>query len=384
MARYRQALPLPDKPSIAVLAFTNMSGDPEQEYFADGIAEDIITALSRSRSLFVIARNSSFTYKGQRRRCEAGRPRTRRPLRAGRQRARSRRPGPRHCAAHRCRDRQPFWAERYDRDLADVFAVQDEITTAVVTAIGPAVSEAEQQRALRKPPEASGPGRLSAGLWHWPGLRRSYARRRVSSAARSRWTRLWPPHAMLALRYITGRSRWAVGNALPRVCAQAELEARTAIDTRSRERHRTCSLAWIRARTMSRSSFGRGGRDRAQPKLPAGSRGQGRVLVFTGRTAEARDSLTTALRLDPRGPTALAAMATSSMCILLRARLRAAEGMARRTRASATRSRFDLCCGWLRRLANLGGLRKRREVLAQSDRRRARLRSNSLPERRPP
>ena len=59
-----EALPLPDKPSIAVLAFTNMSGDPEQEYFSDGIADDIITELSRSRSLFVIARNSSFTYKG--------------------------------------------------------------------------------------------------------------------------------------------------------------------------------------------------------------------------------------------------------------------------------------------------------------------------------
>ena len=60
-----EALPLPDRPSIAVLAFTNMSGDPEQEYFSDGIADDIITELSRSRSLFVIARNSSFTYKGR-------------------------------------------------------------------------------------------------------------------------------------------------------------------------------------------------------------------------------------------------------------------------------------------------------------------------------
>ena len=62
----RRALPLPGKPSIAVLAFTNMSGDPEQEYFSDGIADDIITELSRSRSLFVIARNSSFAYKGER------------------------------------------------------------------------------------------------------------------------------------------------------------------------------------------------------------------------------------------------------------------------------------------------------------------------------
>jgi adenylate cyclase len=64
-AAARPTLPLPDKPSIAVLAFTNMSGDPEQEFFADGIAEDIITALSKSRSWFVIARNSSFTYKGK-------------------------------------------------------------------------------------------------------------------------------------------------------------------------------------------------------------------------------------------------------------------------------------------------------------------------------
>ena len=69
-----EALPLPDKPSIAVLAFTNMSGDPEQEYFSDGIADDIITELSRSRSLFVIARNSSFTYKGTRDRHQTGRP----------------------------------------------------------------------------------------------------------------------------------------------------------------------------------------------------------------------------------------------------------------------------------------------------------------------
>ena len=75
--------PLPDKPSIAVLPFQNMSGDPEQEYFADGMVEDIITALSRFKSLFVIARNSRFTYKGKRRRHQAGRPRARRALRAG-------------------------------------------------------------------------------------------------------------------------------------------------------------------------------------------------------------------------------------------------------------------------------------------------------------
>jgi adenylate cyclase len=69
----RPALPLPNKPSIAVLPFANMSGDPEQEYFADGMVEEIITALSRIRWLFVIPRNSTFTYKGPSRRCKAGR-----------------------------------------------------------------------------------------------------------------------------------------------------------------------------------------------------------------------------------------------------------------------------------------------------------------------
>jgi hypothetical protein len=83
------SLPLPDKPSVAVLPFVNMSGDPEQEYFADGMVEEIITALSRIRWLFVIARNSSFTYRGR----EADRARTRRPLRARRLRAQSGWPG---------------------------------------------------------------------------------------------------------------------------------------------------------------------------------------------------------------------------------------------------------------------------------------------------
>ena len=96
----RPSLALPDKPSIAVLPFTNMSGDPEQEYFADGVAEEIITALSRCNWLFVIARNSSFTYKGKAVDIATGRPRTRRALRAGGQRAAQRQSASVHRAAH--------------------------------------------------------------------------------------------------------------------------------------------------------------------------------------------------------------------------------------------------------------------------------------------
>jgi adenylate cyclase len=138
-----EALPLPDKPSLAVLAFTNMSGDPEQEYFSDGIAEDIITELSRSRSLFVIARNSSFTYRGRavdikQVARELG---VRYVLEGSVRRAMSR-----VRISAQLIDAETgnhIWAERYDRDTEHVFAVQDEIAEAVATAIRPAVGDAE-------------------------------------------------------------------------------------------------------------------------------------------------------------------------------------------------------------------------------------------------
>ncbi len=101
------ALVLPDKPSIAVLPFANMSPDPEQEFFADGIADDIIADLSREHSLFVISRNSSFTYKGARGRCQTRWTGTWRALPAGRQYPSRRDTDPRQCPVDRGRDRQP-------------------------------------------------------------------------------------------------------------------------------------------------------------------------------------------------------------------------------------------------------------------------------------
>jgi adenylate cyclase len=161
------ALPLPDKPSIAVLPFQNMSGDPEQEYFADGMVEEIITALSRIRWLFVIARNSSFTYKG----------------RAVDVKQVARELGVRYVlegSVRRGGDRvritaqlidalsgAHLWAERYDRDFSDIFAVQDEIASTVAGVIEPALAEAEQQRALRKRPEILDAWEAyQRGLWH--------------------------------------------------------------------------------------------------------------------------------------------------------------------------------------------------------------------------
>ena len=148
------ALPLPDRPAIAVLPFTNMSGDPEQEYFSDGISEDIITALSKLRWFFVIARNSSFIYKGK----AVHMKQIAAELGVGYVVEGSvRKSGDRVRITAQLNDvatGSHIWAEHYDRGVADVFAVQDEITEAIVAAIEPQIYAAENFRARRKPPDS--------------------------------------------------------------------------------------------------------------------------------------------------------------------------------------------------------------------------------------
>jgi adenylate cyclase len=143
-------LSLPDKPSIAVLAFHNMSGDPEQEYFADGIAEDIITELSRFKSLFVIARNSSFTYKGRAVDVkQVGRELGVRYVLEGSVRC----SGPRVRVSAQLIDAfsgEHIWSERYDLTAGDIFAVQDELTRKIVAVLPGRVESAEQAHAGRK------------------------------------------------------------------------------------------------------------------------------------------------------------------------------------------------------------------------------------------
>ena len=150
----RPALTLPDRPAIAVLPFDNMSGEREQEYFSDGISEDIITALSKLRWFFVIARNSSFTYKGKpvHLRQVASELGVRYVVEGS-----VRRSGDRVRITAQLNDTATgshIWAEHYDRMLTDVFAVQDEITDAIVTAIEPQIYAAENFRSRRKPPNS--------------------------------------------------------------------------------------------------------------------------------------------------------------------------------------------------------------------------------------
>jgi TolB-like protein len=161
--------PLPDRPSIAVLPFDNLSGEPEHEYFGDGMAEDIIAGLSKFRWLFVIARNSSFIYKG--------RPVDVRQL--------ARELGVRYVLEGSVRKRghrirvtaqlidapagNPIWSERYDRSLEDLFALQDEITESLVGAIAPEIDQAERQRAERYTP-----GSIDTWLMFQKGLAAYY------------------------------------------------------------------------------------------------------------------------------------------------------------------------------------------------------------------
>ncbi len=147
------AFPLPEKPSIAVLPFTNMSGDPEQEYFADGITESVITELSRFRNLFIIARNSTLSYKGNSRKA----------------RQVSEALGVQYVLegnVQRSKDRvrinvqlvdaltgRHLWGERYDKALIDLFAVQDEVTREIVATLATEdgrLAKAWQERTARK------------------------------------------------------------------------------------------------------------------------------------------------------------------------------------------------------------------------------------------
>jgi TolB-like protein/Tfp pilus assembly protein PilF len=153
-ARSASAPALPEKPSVAVLPFANLSGDPEQEYFADGMVDDIITGLARVNWLFVIARNSSFAYKGRSVDVkQVGRELGVRYVLEGS----VRKSGPSVRVTGQMVDAATgahVWAERYDRSSEDIFALQDEIAQAAVGAIAPSVRKAEIERVKRKRPES--------------------------------------------------------------------------------------------------------------------------------------------------------------------------------------------------------------------------------------
>jgi adenylate cyclase len=296
---------LPDKPSIAVLAFTNMGGDPEQEYFSDGISDEIITELSRSRELFVIARNSSFTYKG-------------RPVdlrQVGRElgvhyvlEGSVRRSGGRVRLLAQLVDAitgNQIWADRYDRDLMDVFAVQDEITIAVVTAIQPAISDAELRRILRKPPENLGAWEAyQRGLWHIGKANPSdneqakqFFQRAITLDPTS------PAHAAMAVAYVYEGAAYAT-LPLEEAIKFATGWARRAVEIDAGDADAQATLAFA-ALGMGNveESWDRASLSVAiKPNSHWANCIMGIVLNLNGRPSQGRDAVVTALRLSPRDP----------------------------------------------------------------------------------
>lgn len=329
-----ESLELPDKPSLAVLPFDNMSGDQNQDYFADGIAEDIITGLSRFRSLFVIARNSSFTYKNSAVDIRSvGQQLGVRYVLEG---------SVRH-AANRVRvtaqlieavTGNHLWAEQFDRELEDIFAVQDEITQRIVGALHPEISTAEWERARRKSPDS-----LNAWALYHQGIHHLYQYSKVDNAEARRLFR----------QAIERDDRFAAAySMLAYACFMAVFDALT--DYRVDQLTESFDMAQKAVRLDDRDAMAHAilGRvlsmrhehdlaiaeiDKAielNPNLAQAQFGRGLALVLAGRSGEAFVSLENAARLSPRDPNYYAFVLVSAWAILLQGRYDDALEWARR------------------------------------------------------
>jgi TolB-like protein/cytochrome c-type biogenesis protein CcmH/NrfG len=298
------ALSLPDRPAIAVLPFTNMSDAPEQEYFSDGISEDIITALSKLRWFFVIARNSSFTYKGKSVHLnqiaeELGvRYVLEGSVRKGGDRVRI------TAQLNDVASGSHIWAERYDRDLADVFAVQDEITEAIVAAIEPQLYAAENFRAQRKAPDSMDAWDLvmRALSHYWRVTRQDNV---VAQALLEKAIAIDPNYGqalgLLATSYIfTVHMGWADA---PDVAA-AERAALAAIRADSEDAwpHYALGHVYMFARRFDDSIAEFELALRLNPNFPMAQAFYGLSLCYSGLWREGDEAVRRALRLSPRDP----------------------------------------------------------------------------------
>jgi adenylate cyclase len=298
-----EVAPLSDRPSIAVLAFTNMSGDPDQEYFSDGIADDIITDLSHIRWLLVIARNSSFSYKGKAIDVKhVGRELgVRYVLEGG-----VRRSGERVRVTAQLVEADTgnhIWAERFDRALADVFAVQNEIADAVATAIGPAVAGAEMQRAMRHSPRSLGAWELyQQGLWHLTKLdaTENDAARLLFERAIGRDPRFVAAYVGLSLACFRAGALYQTAP-VDEANRLASMNARKAVELDPGDASAQAELA--------RTLLAQGDADDAlaiarqalslNPNCADAHWVMGIILIFTGRPAEGRQAVDVFLRLSP-------------------------------------------------------------------------------------
>jgi len=316
---------LPDKPSIAILPFDNMSGDPEQEYFVDGMVEDIITALSRMRWLFVIARNSSFTYKGRAVDLkQVGRELGVRYVLEGSVRK----------AANRVRitgqlidtaTGAHLWAERFDGGLDDVFDLQDQVTMSVVGAIAPTLERAEIARAKRKPTESLDAYdyflRGMASIHQWTSDANDEALRMFSRAIE-----LDPDFASaygMAAWCYTWRSinRWTIDRVKETV--EATRLARRAVDLGADDAVALCMGGYALAFVAHDLDAGAALIDRAltlNPNLAWAWHSSGWLRAFLGEPEVAIQHLERGMRLSPLDPFVFRAYAGLSCAHLLAGR----------------------------------------------------------------
>jgi TolB-like protein/class 3 adenylate cyclase len=302
-----RALPLPDKPSLAVLPFQNMSGDPEQEYFADGVVEDIITALSRFKSLFVIARNSSFTYRGKAVDVkQVGRELGVRYVLEGS----VRKSGKRVRIVGQLIDARTgghLWADRFDGELEDLFELQDQVATNVISALVPKLEQVEIERVKHKPTES-----LDAYDSYLRGIATMlpYTREGDNEALRLfyRAIELDPEFAVAyvwaAWIFVTRKSNgWMIDR--NREIAETTRLARCAVELGRDDAAALCWGGGALAYVANELDEGITLLDRAlvlNPNLAAAWNVSGWLLVYLGAADEAVTRFTTAMRLSPLDP----------------------------------------------------------------------------------
>jgi adenylate cyclase len=323
-------LSLPEKPSIAVLPFTNMSGDPEQEFFADGISEDLITALSKIRWFFVIARNSTFTYKGQ----------------AVEVTQIARELGVRYViegsvrkAGNRVRitaqvveaaSGNHLWAERYDRDLKDIFALQDEMAQTIVGAVEPELSAAEREHAARKPPESLDAWETyQRGLWHlWSFTRDDNAEtQRVLRRAQEFDPSFATAYAFESYsHYLDAMLGFSEAPDESLAAALTAAKRALALDDKDPVAYFALGRVYMMHGKHDASVAELETAISLNPSFAMAYHGLGSALMLSGRLEEAAEALDKAIRLSPRDPVLWGMMCFRSVtCSLLQQYEAAAE-----------------------------------------------------------
>ncbi len=298
--------PEAERPSIAVLPFQNLSGDAEQEYFADGIAEDLITALSRIRWLFVTARNSTFTYKGQAVDVKrVGRDMGVRYVVEGS----VRRGGNRVRISAQLIDATTgnhVWAQRYDRELADFFDLQDEISETIAGAIEPELGAFERERARSRPPENLGAWehaqRGFGHLWQFDKGENAQARRMFQGAI-GLDPGLGPAHAGLAYSYLLDASlafTESPADALDAAAGAAQ-EA-IALDDRDALAHTALGRALVHLGDMEAGVAQLETAIELNPSFALAHYGLGQAYLYLVRAEESAAAIDTAIRLSPHDP----------------------------------------------------------------------------------